>query len=84
MNVEAPLDQMAKNRKEMLDWKHSIVDMMKLLDLDSSLPARKELAKELHYSDDTNDSAAMNIWLHKQVMTKLSENSGKVPDSLKH
>jgi hypothetical protein len=56
---------------------------MKLLDLDSSLTARKELAKELHYSGDTNDSASMNIWLHKQVMTKLAENGGKVPADLK-
>jgi hypothetical protein len=57
---------------------------MKLLDLDSSLGARKELAHELHYTGDTNDSAAMNVWLHRQVMIKLAENGGKVPDSLKH
>jgi Domain of unknown function (DUF3597) len=57
---------------------------MKVLDLDSSLSARKQLAQELHYTGDTNDSAAMNIWLHKQVMTKLAENGGKVPDDLKH
>ena len=56
---------------------------MKVLDLDSSLSARKELAKELHYPGDTNDSAAMNVWLHKQVMQKLAENGGKVPDELK-
>ena len=56
---------------------------MKLLKLDSSLTARKELAKELHYTGNTKDSAAMNIWLHKQVMIKLAENGGKVPDSLK-
>jgi Domain of unknown function (DUF3597) len=56
---------------------------MKLLDLDSSLNARKELATELHYSSDMNDSASMNIWLHKQVMQKLAENGGKVPDELK-
>ena len=56
---------------------------MKLLDLDSSLNARKELAQELHYSGDMNDSAAMNIWLHKQVMQKLADNGGKVPDELK-
>ena len=59
------------------------MDLMKVLDLDSSLSARKELAKELNYSGNTNDSAAMNIWLHKQVMIKLAENGGKVPDSLK-
>ena len=57
---------------------------MKLLDLDSSLTARKTLAQELKYSGDTNDSATMNIWLHKQVMIKLAENGGKVPDALKH
>ena len=56
---------------------------MKLLDLDSSLSARKELAKELHYSGDMNDSASMNIWLHKQVMVKLADNGGKVPEDLK-
>jgi hypothetical protein len=57
---------------------------MKLLGLDSSLGARKQLAEELDYSGDTNDSASMNIWLHKQVMTKLAENGGKVPDDLKN
>jgi hypothetical protein len=56
---------------------------MKLLNLDSSLGARKELAQELHYSGDVNDSAAMNIWLHQQVMQKLAENGGKVPDELR-
>ena len=56
---------------------------MKLLKLDSSHSARKELAKELHYTGNTNDTAAMNVWLHKQVMIKLAENGGKVPDSLK-
>jgi hypothetical protein len=57
--------------------------MMKLLNLDSSLSARKELAKELNYTGDMNDSASMNVWLHKQVMVKLAENGGKVPASLK-
>jgi Domain of unknown function (DUF3597) len=66
-----------------LNWRTSIVDLMKLLDLDSSLGARKQLAGELHYAGDTNDSAAMNIWLHKQVMIKLAENGGKVPDDLR-
>ena len=84
VDVEPLLDQLAKNRKEKLDWKHSIVDMMKLLDLDSSLAARKELAKELHYNGDTNDSASMNIWLHKQVMAKLAANGGKLPPDIKH
>jgi Domain of unknown function (DUF3597) len=73
----------AKNQQK-LDWRHSIADMMKLLDLDSSLNARKELAAELHYTGDTSDSASMNIWLHKQVMQKLAENGGRVPDELRH
>jgi hypothetical protein len=71
-----------KNSQQ-LNWRTSIVDLMKLLDLDSSLNARKELATELHYTGDKNDSASMNIWLHKQVMQKLAENGGKVPDNLK-
>ena len=71
------------NAGQNLDWRHSIVDLMKLLNLDRSLSARKELAQELHYTGDTNDSASMNIWLHKQVMHKLAENGGKVPDSLR-
>jgi hypothetical protein len=83
VDVEAILTHLASQNHEKLDWRKSIVDLMKLLNLDSSLHARKELAKELHYSGDTNDSASMNIWLHKQVMTKLAENGGKVPDSLK-
>lgn len=83
VDVEAILTHLASQNHEKLDWRKSIVDMMKLLNLDSSLHARKELAKELHYSGDMNDSASMNIWLHKQVMTKLAENGGKVPDSLK-
>jgi Domain of unknown function (DUF3597) len=73
-----------RKSKEKLDWRRSIVDLMKVLDLDGSLSARKELAQELHYTGDTSDSAAMNIWLHKQVMRKLAENGGKVPDDLKH
>lgn len=83
VDVAAVLDTMAKDNPEKLDWRHSIVDLMKLLSLDSSLGARKELAGELGYSGDTGDSAAMNIWLHKQVMTKLAENGGLVPDSLR-
>jgi hypothetical protein len=62
----------------------TIVDLMKALDIDSSLTARKELAKELGYTGDTSDSANMNIWLHKQVMAKLAANGGKVPADLKH
>jgi hypothetical protein len=74
---------MASKAGQTLDWRHSIVDLMKLLGLDSSLAARKELAQELGYTGDTNDSASMNIWLHKQVMTKLAENGGKVPAELR-
>jgi hypothetical protein len=84
VDVAAIMDKLAAQSKENLDWKQSIVDLMKLLDLDSSLAARKQLAAELHYSGDTKDTASMNIWLHKQVMTKLAENGGKVPDSLMH
>jgi hypothetical protein len=84
VDVAAIMDDLAGKAGQKLDWRKSIVDLMKLLDLDSSLGARKELAKELNYSGDTNDSAAMNIWLHKQVMTKLAENGGKVPADLKH
>jgi len=83
VDVTAILDDLAGKAGQKLDWRKSIVDLMKLLDLDSSLSARKELAKELKYSGDTNDSASMNIWLHKQVMTKLAENGGKVPADLK-
>ena len=84
IDVAAVLTSLAAKNKEKLDWRKSIVDLMKLLDLDSSLSARKQLAQELHYDGDTNDSASMNIWLHKQVMTKLAENGGRVPDDLKH
>lgn len=83
VDVAAVLDSMAQDNPEKLDWRHSIVDLMKLLSLDSSLGARKELAGELGYTGDTGDSASMNIWLHKQVMTKLAENGGLVPDSLR-
>jgi hypothetical protein len=74
---------MAAKNGQNLNWKQSIVDLMKLLGLDSSLDARKSLAQELNYSGDTSDSASMNIWLHKQVMNKLAENGGKVPAELK-
>jgi hypothetical protein len=83
VDVEAVLTKLAAESKEKLDWRKSIVDLMKLLKLDSSFTARKELAKELGYSGDTNDSASMNIWLHKQVMQKLAANGGKVPADLK-
>ena len=84
VDVEAVMTGLAAKNPEKLDWRKSIVDLMKLLNLDSSFSARKELAKELGYSGDTNDSASMNIWLHKQVMQKLAANGGKVPADLTH
>jgi len=83
VDVADILGKLAAKNKEKLDWRRSIVDLMKLLNLDSSLAARKQLADELHYTGDKNDSATMNIWLHKQVMQKLAENGGKVPDELR-
>jgi len=83
VDVAANLDALAKASKEKFDWRKSIVDLMKLLNLDSSLASRKELATELGYTGNMSDSATMNMWLHKQVMTKLAENGGKVPDELK-
>jgi len=83
VDVAPILDKAVAAKHEKLEWRTSIVDLMKALDIDSSLSARKELAKELHYDGDMNDSAKMNIWLHKQVMTKLAANGGKVPDDLK-
>ena len=83
VDVEAVLTAMAEKNPQKLNWRTSIVDLMKLLDLDSSLQARKALADELKYTGDKSDSAAMNIWLHKQVMKKVAENGGKVPADLK-
>jgi len=83
VDVQQILDGKAASAGEKLNWKTSIVDLLKLLGLDSSLNARKDLAKELGYTGDTNDSAAMNIWLHRQVMNKLAANGGKVPAELK-
>ena len=82
VDVAAVLEGLAAKNPEKLDWKHSIVDLMKLVGMDSSLTARKQLAAELHYSGDPNDSASMNVWLHKEVLKKLSENGGKVPQEL--
>ena len=82
VDVAAILDGLAAKNPEKLDWKHSIVDLMKLVGMDSSLTARKQLAAELQYSGDPNDSASMNVWLHKEVLKKLSENGGKVPQEL--
>ena len=83
VDVAPILDKAVKAKGEKLEWRTSIVDLMKALDIDSSLAARKELAKELGYTGDSNDSASMNIWLHKQVMTKLAANGGKLPSDVK-
>ena len=84
VDVEATLSDMAAKAGQPLNWRTSIVDLMKLLGLDSSLDNRKALASELRYDGDPNDSAAMNMWLHKQVMAKLAENGGKVPADLRN
>ncbi len=82
VDVGAILTKLAAQNKEKLDWQHSIVDLMKLLNLNSSLAARKALATELHYTGNENDTATMNVWLIKQVMQKLAENGGKLPPGL--
>jgi hypothetical protein len=84
VDVTAILDALVAKHNEKLDWRHSIVDLLKSLDLDSSLTARKELAAELHYAGDTSDSATMNVWLIKQVIAKLAANGGKLPPELLH
>ncbi|MGZ5873543.1 MAG: DUF3597 domain-containing protein [Bradyrhizobium sp.] len=83
VDVAPILDKAVAAKKEKLEWRTSIVDLMKALDIDSSFAARKELAKELGYTGDSNDSASMNIWLHKQVMAKLAANGGKLPADVK-
>jgi len=83
VDVAAILDKAVAAQKEKLEWRTSIVDLMKALNLDSSLAARKELAKELKYAGDTNDSAKMNVWLHQQMMKNLAANGGKLPADVK-
>jgi Domain of unknown function (DUF3597) len=82
-DVEGILQKLAAEQREDLDWRRSIVDLMKLLKLDSGLGARKQLAQELGYTGALDGSGEMNVWLHRQVMTKLAESGGKVPDSLR-
>jgi hypothetical protein len=82
VDLVALMESKATAAGQKLNWRTSIVDLMKLLNLDSSLGARKELATELGYTGDMNDSATMNIWLHKQVMKKVAENGGQVPADL--
>jgi hypothetical protein len=83
VDVEAVMNDLASKSDEKLDWRKSIVDLLKLLNLDSTLNARKELAKELGYTGELNGSAEMNTWLHKEVMQKLAANGGKVPADLR-
>jgi hypothetical protein len=83
VDVAAVVDKAAAAKGEKLAWRTSIVDLMKALDLDSSLTARKQLATELKYTGNTNDTATMNVWLHKQIMTKLAANGGKLPSDIK-
>jgi len=80
--VAAVLNGLAATHTERLDWHHSIVDLLKLVGLDSSLAARKELATDLGYTGELDGSAAMNLWLHKEVMKKLADHGGKVPQEL--
>lgn len=82
VDVAARLDDMKAASRQNLDWRHSIVDLMKLLGIDSDITNRRALANELGYTGDLNDSATMNVWLHKQVMQKLAENGGTVPANL--
>jgi hypothetical protein len=82
VDVELVLETMAAGTSQKLDWRNSIVDLMKLVGIDSSLANRKALAQELGFTGDTNDSAAMNVWLHKEVMRRLAENGGQVPANL--
>ena len=83
VEVAAIVDKAAAAKGEKLAWRTSIVDLMKALDLDSSQSARKQLATELKYTGNMSDSAAMNVWLHKQIMQKLAANGGKLPSDIK-
>lgn len=82
VDVAPILDKAVTDSGQQLNWKTSIVDLLKALKIDSSLQARRDLANELGYTGDTSDSATMNVWLHKAVIKKLSENGGKVPADL--
>jgi hypothetical protein len=82
VDVELVLETMAAGTSQKLDWRNSIVDLMKLVGIDSSLANRKALAQELGFPGDMNDSAVMNVWLHKEVMRRLADNGGHVPSNL--
>ncbi len=84
VDVAAVLEGLAAKNPQKLNWRTSIVDLMKLVGMDASLAQRKELAQELGYKGNMNDSASMNIWLHKQVLQKLADNGGRVPADLLH
>jgi len=84
VDVDAVMEQYVKRSGQKLNWRTSIVDLLKALGIDSSLANRKALAEELGFDGDNSDSAAMNVWLHKRVMMKLAENGGKIPDSILH
>jgi Domain of unknown function (DUF3597) len=78
------LDRAVAAKEEKLEWRTSIVDFMKALDIDTSRATRKQLATELGYTGDANDSASMNVWLHKEVMEKLAASGGRLPPEIKH
>lgn len=82
VDVAGILDFMNEQRDQTLNWRTSIVDLMKLCGMESSLAERKQLADELGYTGDKSDSATMNIWLHKQVMQKIVDNGGQIPGDL--
>lgn len=82
VDVTAALDKLASENGEKLDWKKSIVDLMKLVGMDSDLASRRELAADLHYAGDTADTATMNMWLHKEVLSRMAANGGNVPAGL--
>ena len=84
VDVEKVLEGLASKYNHPVNWRTSIVDLMAILGIDNSLAERRELAKELGYTGDTNDSATMNVWLHEQVMNKLAENGGGVAENLLH
>ncbi len=84
VDVTALLDDIQSHNDQKLNWRTSIVDLMKLIGLDSSLTNRQQLADELGYTGEKDGSAEMNMWLHQQVMIKLAENGGTIPEELTH
>ncbi len=82
VNIALVLDDMAAHHDQKLDWRHSVVDLMKTLDMDSSLDAREELANELHFPGVAETDMAMNVWLHTEILRRVAANGGKVPEEL--